>query len=211
MEKVLGFGSSSGDTTISDDIRKIKNEMNMVGLFVGACAGVCGIAVMNAIKVAENTREISEDGKKFAENVTSLIKLQQENDNKRIENDKVRQENDNLRLLYDSHVRMLDSETIVKIEKSLSSLNKLVKLMDSRLDNFDDTKSSKILEELGNMRAEIDRMPREYQEHSAEQLRQMELEIQKMERLAALINEKLENSHGHSSATAAGPGEAAWT
>ena len=68
MDKVLGFGSSSGGTTIGDDIRKIKNEMNMVGLFVGACAGVCGIAVMNAIKVAENTREISEDGKKFAEN-----------------------------------------------------------------------------------------------------------------------------------------------
>ena len=207
----MGFGSSSGGTTIGDDIRKIKNEMNMVGLFVGACAGVCGIAVMNAIKVAENTREISEDGKKFAENVTSLIKLQQENDNKRIENDKVRQENDYLRLVHDSHVRMLDSETIVKIEKSLSSLNKLVKLMDSRLDNFDDTKSSKILEELRKMRGDIDRMPREYGKYSAEQIRQMEIEMRKLEQIEVLIRENLENSHGHSSATAAGSDGAAWT
>jgi len=37
MDKVFGVGSSSGST--GDDIRKIRNEMNMVGLFVGACTG----------------------------------------------------------------------------------------------------------------------------------------------------------------------------
>ena len=66
MDKVLGFGSSSSGS-IGDDIRKLKNEMNMVGLFVGACTGVCGIAVVNAIKEAENTREISEIAIKEAE------------------------------------------------------------------------------------------------------------------------------------------------
>ena len=106
---------------------------------------------------------------------------------------------------------MLDSETIVCIEKSLSSLNKLVKLMDSRLDNFDDTKSSKILEELRKMRSDMDRMPREYGKYSAEQIRQMEIEMRKLEQIEVLIRENLENIQGHSSATAAGPDEAAWT
>jgi len=72
-------------------------------------------------------------------------------------------------------------------------------------------KMQNVLEEVMKMRADIKQMPREDREHSAEQLRRIEMEIQGLEQIEASIREKLKNSHGHSSAAAEDSGNAAWT
>jgi hypothetical protein len=211
MDKVFGISSSSG--SIGDDIRKLKNEMNMVGLFVGACTGVCGIAVVNAIKEAENTREISEIAIKEAEKTREMAVIAKEESKKTSQlsreacatSMKLRADGaEAIQGMFEETRKMAaDSERWAETMK-----NSIIHSLEW-LETENGKRYANVLEEVGKMRADIEQMPREYRELRAEHLRQMEMEMRKLEQIEASIRENLVNSHGRSSATAAGPDEAA--